>query len=186
MQWGDVDLNAGTICVTRSIGTAEHGTYYLKEPKTAESMRTVSVPGELISDLSRRRGQMEAQCLAAGIGFREDFFVIGEISGSYMKPHELSIRWKNLANSLELVGTQGKRPSFHDLRHTYATTAIAAGIDVKTVSNALGHSNTAMTLNTYASEDPDAQRRAADTMGAAYEAARKAAQPRIIPLAGTA
>lgn len=186
LQWRDINLNAGTISVNRALGTAEHGRLYLKEPKTRESKRTVSMPGELARNLSRRRGQMEAQCLAAGIGFREDFYVIGEIDGGYTKPHALSIRWKNLANSLGLVGTQGKRPTFHDLRHTYATTAVAANIDIKTVSNALGHSNAAMTLNTYASVDPDAQRRAADTMEAMYNAARKAAQPRIIPLEGTA
>ena len=186
LRWREADLNAGTIRITLTIGTEEGGRYYLKDPKTAGSMRTIRIPGELAHDLSKRRGQMEARCLAAGISFREDFFVIGDIDGEFMKPHVLSIRWRKLADSLELVGTQGRRPTFHDLRHTYATTGVAAGIDIKTVSNALGHSNTAMTLNTYASEDPDAQRRAADTIGKAYEAAREAARPRIIPLAGTA
>ena len=64
-----------------------------------------------------------------------------------------------------LLGTEGKTPTFHDVRHTYATTAIANGIDVKTVSNQMGHKDAAMTLNTYATVDPDAARRAAERMG---------------------
>jgi hypothetical protein len=63
-----------------------------------------------------------------------------------------------------LVGTQGRVPTFHDLRHTFATYAIAEGVDVKTVSSILGHSNAAMTLNIYASADPESKRAAAETI----------------------
>jgi integrase len=63
-----------------------------------------------------------------------------------------------------LVGTQGRRPTFHDLRHTFATFAIAEGIDVKTVSSIMGHANAAMTLDIYASADADAKRAAAMTI----------------------
>ena len=65
---------------------------------------------------------------------------------------------------LNLIGTQGKPPKFHDLRHTFATRAIANGVDVKSVSSILGHANAAMTLNIYASADPDATRRAMDAV----------------------
>jgi len=65
----------------------------------------------------------------------------------------------------QLVGTQGRVPTFHDLRHTFATAAIAEGVDVKTVSSILGHTNAAMTLNVYASADPAAKRAAAETIG---------------------
>lgn len=81
-----------------------------------------------------------------------------------MKPHGLWRPWKALADSMGLVGTQGRRPTFHDLRHTFATFAIAEGIDVKTVSSIMGHANAAMTLNIYASADADAKRAAAMTI----------------------
>lgn len=184
LRWMDVDLNSKAIDVCQAIGSANSG-YYVKEPKTGGSARTLFIPAELAADLSQRRGTMERASLAAGRRFLETFYVLGDIDGNFLKPHEISLRWKNLANSLELVGTQGKRPTFHDLRHTFATAAIANGIDVKTVSSALGHSNAAMTLNTYASADPDAKRRAAEKMGAVYAATRNANQPRIIPVSGT-
>ena len=61
-------------------------------------------------------------------------------------------------------GVLGKAPTFHDLRHTYATVAIASGVDVKTVSSVLGHSSAAMTLDVYAVADPVAKRMSAEVM----------------------
>ena len=86
-----------------------------------------------------------------------------------MQPHYLSTRWRIAADALELIGTQGRRPTFHDLRHTFATAAIAHGVDIKTVSSFMGHANAAMTMNTYADADPDAKRRGAETVARAYQ-----------------
>ena len=65
-----------------------------------------------------------------------------------------------MSESFGLVGTQGRKITFHDLRHSFATRAVAAGADVKAVSSVLGHANAAMTLNVYADADPDSKRRA--------------------------
>lgn len=184
LRWRDVDLDANLLRVEHAIGFGDEG-YFIKEPKNEGSARTIRYPAELADDLRTKRTDMQKFCLAAGIPFSEEFYVLGQIDGSYMKPRNLSAEWRALAGTLGLVGTQGRVPTFHDLRHTYATAAIASGIDVKTVSNSLGHSNAAMTLNIYASVDPDAQRRAADKMGAIFEATRKLGQPRIIPMTGT-
>ena len=87
----------------------------------------------------------------------------------FLAPNTLWKKWRALADLLGIVGTQGRRATFHDLRHTFATTAIAEHVDVKTVASNLGHSNAAMTLNIYANADPDAKRRAADVIGRAME-----------------
>ena len=63
----------------------------------------------------------------------------------------------------------GFETTFHDLRHTFATMMIAGGTDVRTVASYLGHSNVAMTLNTYAEVDPDAKRAAVDKVGEAFD-----------------
>ena len=175
LRWKRVNLERNTLQVAEAIGH-EDGRYYIKDPKTNESRRIICYPEELAADLSARRAAMEKDSLAAGVAFSEEMFALGEIDGSFMHPQFLWRKWKELAKALELVGTQGKRPTFHDLRHTFATAAIAEGIDVKTVSNSMGHANAAMTLNTYASVDPDAKRRAADTMGAAMTAAKEKAK----------
>ena len=49
---------------------------------------------------------------------------------------------------------------FHDLRHTFATHAIASGVDAKTLSGILGHTNASFTLDTYTHVTPDMQKAA--------------------------
>ena len=67
-----------------------------------------------------------------------------------------------LALAIELALTTG-------MRHTFATMMIASGTDVRTVANYLGHSNVAMTLNTYADVDPDAKRLAVCKVESAFD-----------------
>lgn len=59
--------------------------------------------------------------------------------------------------------------TFHDLRHTFATFMIGAGVDVRTVASYLGHSSVSMTLNTYADVDPEAKLSAVDKIEAAFD-----------------
>ncbi|MBQ2681479.1 MAG: tyrosine-type recombinase/integrase, partial [Eggerthellaceae bacterium] len=63
----------------------------------------------------------------------------------------------------------GFKCTFHDLRHTFASMMIAGGTDVRTVASYLGHSNVAMTLNTYAEVDPDAKRAAVGKVDDAFD-----------------
>ena len=108
--------------------------------------------------------------MRAGVPFSGDMYVIGNIGGGFHDTVYLGKQWTALARSYGLRGVTGETVTFHDLRHTFATTAVAQGVDVKTVSSILGHANAAMTLNVYASADPDAKRRAADTVAEAMAA----------------
>ena len=58
---------------------------------------------------------------------------------------------------------------FHDLRHTAASLALSAGVNVKVVSEMLGHASTAMTLEVYAHTIPGMQKQAADARDAILE-----------------
>lgn len=189
LRWRNVDIEAGTIDVREAIGK-DAGRYYVKEPKTGGSRRTVAFPEPVARALRARRAEMAEQCMAACVPLSPDMFVLGYIdrderTGDYrfMHPHELWERWRTLSDLLGLVGTQGRRPTFHDLRHTYATAAIAARVDVKTVSSQLGHANAAMTLNTYADADPDAKRRGAEAVANAMTGGTPTAQ--VLPLMPT-
>ena len=112
---------------------------------------------------------MMEQCMEAGVPFSGDLYVVGSVDGSYAVPSLLSGAWRQLSSSLGLVGTQGRPVTFHDLRHSFATTAIAEGADVASVAAVLGHSNVAMTLNVYADADPEAKRAAMDRVSAATD-----------------
>ena len=70
---------------------------------------------------------------------------------------------KRLSTMLKLADC--KRLRFHDLRHTFATHALASGVDAKTLSGILGHTNASFTLDTYTHVTPDMQRAASDVVG---------------------
>lgn len=148
LRWDDIDIGGRLITVCRSVGEGPGGAY-LKTPKNGES-RTIPIPDGLVPPLVARKGQ--------GLGT----WVVG--GSSFASPTRIDRDWRTLAETLDLVGTAGRRPTFHDLRHTWATMAVAAGVDIKTVSNNLGHANAAMTLNVYTAYDPAAGRRAAQVI----------------------
>ena len=68
---------------------------------------------------------------------------------------------------LKAILTENSLPDlrFHDLRHTFATHALANGVDAKTLSGILGHTKASFPLDTYAHVTTDAQLKAAQTMG---------------------
>ncbi|MDD3485779.1 MAG: tyrosine-type recombinase/integrase [Atopobiaceae bacterium] len=167
LRWEDVDLTGRTLQVRKSVGRA-NGTTYLKEPKSKASRRKLPIGKTLLSVLESRRARMQADCMAAGIPFTGELYVIGYRDGRYLTPHTLGEYWARFAAGNEdrepFVGSKHRVCTFHDLRHTFATRSIASKVDVKTVSSFLGHQDTSITLNVYASSDDDAKRRAADMM----------------------
>ena len=195
LRWRNVDTKARTLRVceaigradkadipARRVGSATHAEMYLKDPKNERRIRTVCYPDDLARALELRKARVQRECRKAGVPFSKDMFVMGRPNGAPIHPHSFCMRWRTVAAALGLVGTQGHPVTINDLRHTYATTAIAHHVDVKTVSSSMGHTNAAMTLNTYASADPDAAARAAYVLGRAYaeemEAALEPGAPR--------
>lgn len=162
LRWKSYDKDTRNIRVVNAIAKAG-GKTYETEPKTSASRRDVPVSEQLAVMLERRRVAMVEELQEAGIELDNDefgkLFVIGTIYGQYQHPVVLSKSWKELAGSFGLIGTQGRPVTFHDLRHTFATTAIAGGSDVKAAAGVLGHSDAHVTLNVYADSTPDAKRR---------------------------
>lgn len=168
LKWKCYDSNAGTIRVERAIAKAG-GRKYETEPKTKAGKRTVPVHPALANKLRQRRAKMEAELQEAGITLEEsafgELYVVGTIDGRFLDPTILSRTWKGLAESFELTGTQGRRVNFHDLRHSFATRAIANGADVKAVAAVLGHKDAHVTLNMYADADKESKQRAVTLVG---------------------
>lgn len=152
LRWGDVE--GARLWVRRSVGR-DGGSVYLKASKT-DRVRDVAVPSGLAEELGRWRAVRGEP--PAG------HYVLG--GSEPQRPDSVGKMWAKLAKRLGVVGSEGRRCTFHDLRHTWATMAVAAGVDVKTVASNLGHANAAMTLNVYASADPDAKRRCAEVIDA--------------------
>ncbi len=168
LKWSDIDFSSGTLSVARSIGIQRGGTdrkgTFVKEPKTGGSARTLPIPGYVLESLKQRKVLMARDCLSLEVPFGENLYVEGYVDGRYYDPRQLSRDWTSLASSLGLTGTAGKRPTFHDLRHTWATVAIYEGIDIEAVSAYMGHASVAMTADEYATALPQAKARAASVM----------------------
>ena len=173
LQWKHIDYNAGMMNVCQAIGQAEgKKTTYLKATKNDSSTRLLPIPTPLLDVLKAREAKMRGELAQADISISdEDFnelFVIGYVDGRYKNGNLLGKEWHVLAETFDLVGTKGRLCTFHDIRHTFATVAVAEKLDVKTIASYLGHSDASMTLRIYADADENAKRAAADTMGKAY------------------
>ena len=151
----DVDLEGGVGWVRRAVGRSLDGTYE-KSSKNGR-MRDFPIPGPLSDVLCR---WVDSHEVMGGT-----YLLTG--TGRWCDPTVLGRKWSQLCEVEGYRGILGKPPTFHDLRHTYATVAIAAGVDVKTVSSVLGHSSAAMTLDIYAVADPKAKRMSAEVMAGA-------------------
>lgn len=137
LQWKDIDFEKCTLTVCRTlqkIYIKKKGNSYSKviisTPKTKYSNRQIPLSNEFIN-LIKPFQKNENYYFATG-------------SMNYFKPHCYRYYYQKLLHSLNLP-----KLTFHSLRHTFATQAIELGIDYKTVSEILGHSNINTTLNLY-------------------------------------
>lgn len=166
LQWRDIDFADHKIWVKRSIGI-EKGGAYVKPPKNGKA-RDIPLSESLETLLLQWRESQRETYAKSLAKLKGDSYVIGYPIGytndqaKWFNPTRLTKEWNALAKLLGIKGTEGRLPTFHDLRHTWATTAVAGGVDIKTVSSIMGHANAAITLNLYASADPNAKRQAAN------------------------
>ena len=160
LKWDDIEPEKRVLWVRHAIGY-DNRKPYVKLPKTGHS-RDVPLDDFLLDALERWREAQRKE--VAALHVEPSSYVLGTPDG-YTLPDHISRGWAVISRELNLIGTEGKRVNFHGLRHTFATVAVASGVDIKTVSSILGHANAAMTLNVYASADPDAKRAAASVIG---------------------
>jgi len=145
LAWGCVDVDGATLRVERSLEETEGG-LRLKSPKTRHGRRTISLPGNVIDVLrEHRRRQVELR-LQLGLGRPgANDLVFTLFDGSPYPPDKLSRDWLRITTSRKLP-----RVMFHALRHSHVSALIAAGLDVVTVSQRIGHASPAITLRVYA------------------------------------
>jgi integrase len=137
LHWPDVDFDAGTVTVRRTLVMVGQE-FILKEPKTKASRRTISVPAFALDALHAHRKEMVARGFA-------DRAVFCNCRGGFIRGYNL------LQNSFQPILARACLPKlrFHDLRHTHATALLSKGHPIKAVSQRLGHSDVGITLHVY-------------------------------------
>jgi integrase len=143
LRWGDIDLKAAKLAVRRSLETVD-GITRTKSPKTRRSARTVSLAPFVVDVLTRAKAAQAQRRLELGAGRDEDGWVFTRADASAWEPGAFSLHFARLVKGAKLTHVR-----FHDLRHTFGTLAITSGVDLETVSRALGHESTAITSRIY-------------------------------------
>ena len=146
LQWDDLDMKTGELKISRQVAIL-NGKIHITEPKTKTSVRTIILPTEIVKMLKEYNKTTNSKWLFPS-PVKED-----------MPRNPTAVR-KILDRTLEKAGCKHIR--FHDLRHTFATTALANGMDIKTLSAIIGHNSAETTLNIYTHITDEMQRTAAD------------------------
>jgi integrase len=144
LRWGSIDLDGRILRVTESLEQTLKGLRF-KTPKTKHGLRTMTLPASVISELRTHWRTQNEQRLALGIGrSTPQDLVFPAWDGRPLMPNTLSREW---SRTMTAIG--GRQISLHALRHTHASSLIAAGVDILTVSRRLGHANPTITLGVY-------------------------------------
>jgi len=163
LRWKDVDLEACTVQVRRTI-TRDGGKHTVGPAKTAKGSRTVKLTRDATEALQEHLERQLAEIDKAGDKWQENGLVFCTGKGTLINPSNL--RRRSLAPLLQRAGLPAI--TFHQLRHTAATILLLKNVNPKVVSEMLGHATIAITLDTYSYVLPNMQHSAVAAMEEAF------------------
>ena len=156
LRWSDVDLDAGQLAIVQTLTTI-NGVPTFGATKSSRSRRVVYIDPQTVSVLREHRKRQREERLIAGPAWTATpDLVFRDEAGVRLQPDLFTRKFS------ALVAASGLTPiRLHDLRHTYATLALKAGVHPKIVSERLGHATVGITLDLYSHVTPAIAREAA-------------------------
>ncbi|MGN0457791.1 MAG: tyrosine-type recombinase/integrase, partial [Eubacterium sp.] len=150
LTWDDLDIKNKTISVNKQVQRIK-SELKITTPKTASSIRTVALCDECFNQLIllRSRQRLDTKLIFPS-----------PITGGLRDPSSVT---RKLHRMQKRAGVPQIR--FHDLRHSFATLSLEQGMDIKTVSHMLGHTDAGFTMNTYMHVTDNMQQTVANAMG---------------------
>lgn len=137
LSWKDIDFDDKLLFVKHTVARVKSNDknskskLILDEPKTVSSKRIIPISSPLFSILYKYRRNFQS------------LYVVSNTE-SFVSPRTYEARFHRIMNACHI-----KQITYHGLRHTFATRCIEAGVDIKSLSEILGHSSVSITLNTY-------------------------------------
>lgn len=136
LRWDDIDIENKVIHIRNTVARVKDSSsgetkLIIDSPKTKASLRDIPIHSKMIPIIIQMKNLSVSQ------------FVIS-CTDNFISPRTYEYRYHRI---LEQCGLDSY--NYHTLRHTFATKCVIAGVDVKTLSEILGHSNVSITLNTY-------------------------------------
>lgn len=158
LHWTDVNLDAQLLVIHWQVTDAGKGPM-LGAPKTDSGARVVPIDGFTVEVLRRHRERQDEERQRWGEAWEDNGLVFTKENGAILRPDAVTVLFR------KLIARAGvPRIRLHDVRHTHASLALAAGIDIKVVSSRLGHSTTTITADLYTHVTSAVARRAADAI----------------------
>jgi integrase len=142
LRWSDLDLDTGQLAV--AVSKSGRG-------------RSVALDGGTVAVLRSHRKRQAAEKLALGPSYQEEGYTFCRQDGVHYSPTYITRAFREAVARTDLP-----RIRLHDLRHSWASLALAAGINPKVVSERLGHATVGFTLDVYSHVAPGLQEDAAE------------------------
>src|SRR6266508_4320314 len=143
LQWDDIDLERGSLTVRHTLVRID-GQRILAEPKTEQSHRTIPLPGIALESLRAHALRQAEDRDRAGDSWPDSGLVFRTKRGTALDARNVTHRFQAVVRR---AGLPHQR--FHDLRHACASLLLAQGLNLKDVSETLGHSRIAVTVDLY-------------------------------------
>lgn len=159
LKWDSVDLDSKRLSVVRTLQRINGQGLVEGQPKTQKSRRSIKLNASAVLLLRGIRKHQNEQRLAAGPVWADTGYVFTRDDGNPIDPDRLTHDFQNIVRKEGLPHL-----TLHGLRHAHATMLLSAGIHHKIVSERLGHSTVAVTMDTYSHVLPDMQDQAAEAI----------------------
>jgi integrase len=158
LRWVDIDFDHATVSPTIPRVVIDHQVHD-SAPKTERSRRRLALDPITLAALHAHRQRQAEDRQAVGRRYRDHGYVFTWPDGRPLHP-------ENIANWFDQHTRAAGLPRIrlHDVRHSYATAALKAGISAKVISERLGHASVAFTLQTYSHVIPGMDKDAAATV----------------------
>ena len=134
LKWEDIDLEKSILTVKQTVqricNNGKGTRLVISSPKSASSRREIPLPDFIVPILKNIKSSDSAYILSG--------------NSKIVEPRTMQYRFKGLLKKLNIPYV-----NFHSLRHSFATSCVELGVDVKTLSEILGHSSVQLTLNRY-------------------------------------
>ncbi len=162
LRWEDLNLDAGTAAIRRTLQRTNAGGLTTLPIKTRASERRIALPARCLQSLKLHREQQQREREAAGTAWQDSGHVFTTVQGGPIDPTNLTRAFITLLRKAGL-----RRIRFHDLRHSTATLLLEQGVELVVIKELLGHAHIGVTATVYAHVRLRLQRNAIDTLSTA-------------------
>ncbi len=162
LRWEDLDLDAGTAAIRRTLQRTTTGGLATLPTKTRAAERRIALPTRCIHSLKHHHEQQQRERATAGAAWQHSGHVFTTAQGRPIDPTNLTRTFTTL---LRMAGL--RRIRFHDLRHSTATLLLEQGVELVVIKELLGHAHIGVTATVYAHVRLRLQRNAIDALGTA-------------------